>query len=88
MQDKVGISFALNRIAISLYFQKKYDLSLKFNNKCLEMIDDENLYSVLYNVGIVHRKLNQFEESLAIFSQALSWSHTRRDKESESLILG
>lgn len=88
MQDKVGISFALNRIAIGFYFQHKYELSLKFNMKCLQMIDEENIYSILYNIGIVKRKLKDFQGSLDAFNKAQAWAHARKDIESECLIIG
>jgi tetratricopeptide (TPR) repeat protein len=77
MQDKIGICFALNRIAVGFYFQQKYELCLKFNLRCLEMIDQENAYSILYNIGIVCRRMLKFDESLNYFMQALEWSKLR-----------
>lgn len=69
MQDKVGMAFALNRIGIGFYFLEKYDVSLKYNKNCLEMIDNDNEYSVLYNIGICFRKMKDFFESLKFFEK-------------------
>lgn len=54
----------------------------------MEMIDEENVYSILYNIGIVKRKLKDFESSLDAFNRAQAWANARKDRESECLILG
>lgn len=69
MQDKVGMTFALNRIGIAYYFLEKYKLAINFNKRCLEMIDGDNEYSVLYNMGICFRKLKDYFESLRFFEK-------------------
>lgn len=88
MGDKVGIGFALNRIGICLYHQNKFRESLKFNLKCLDIIDEENIYAVFYNRGITLRKVKDYANSITFFNKALRWAHQRNDFESKCFIFG
>ena len=88
LEDKVGMCFALNRIAVNYYNIKEYEHSLKNHRKAVEIMDSENIFTSYYNLGIVLRKLGLIEDSLEEFTKAVDWAIEREDRESECLVYG
>ena len=52
LDDPVGASLALNRIAVAYYRRKKVTKSLKFHMKHAEFVERENAFVAWYNIGI------------------------------------
>jgi len=88
LEDKVGMCFALNRIAVNYYNISDYEQSLRNHRKALEIMDSENIFTSYYNLGIVLRKLRLIDESLEEFTKAVDWAIEREDRESECLVYG
>jgi len=60
MEDKIGMSLALNRIAINFYNDGKYEKSMEFHLENTKLTDFENAFAGYYNLGITYRKLNDY----------------------------
>lgn len=74
LDDPVGSSLALNRIAVAYYKRRKIGKSLKFHIKHSEYTDKENAFAAYYNIGICNRILGQYAKAIESFSRALEWS--------------
>lgn len=95
LSDKVGMGFGLNRVACGLYYTGDFDAAVIQSQKCLELMDEDNMYASLYNMGVFHRKacnfrasIDSFEQVVFLLQQALEWALKRGDDESECLSLG
>lgn len=63
LDDPVGSSLALNRIAVAYYKKRKINKSLKFHLKHCEFTDKENVFSSYYNIGICSRILGSYHKA-------------------------
>ena len=88
------MGFALNRVSCGLYYTGFLADAVHQNQRCMELMDTENIYATMYNAGIFLRKLGKCKAALEQFQrvvsakQALDWSLNRSDEESECLVLG
>lgn len=69
LEDKVGMGFALNRVACGLYYQEEYREAIHQNERGLEMMDEENVFAAFYNSGIFLRKVKKFRAALEMFDR-------------------
>lgn len=76
LEDKVGMGFALNRVSCGLYYQGKFREAVSQNERCMELMDEENIYAAYYNSGIFYRKMGQHKTALDLFGQ-VDLSHAR-----------
>ena len=74
MEDRIGMSLAMNRIGVNYYNDGKQERSLEFHLKNMELSDRENSFAAHYNLGIAYRNLSRFLDSLNSFNDALDWS--------------
>ena len=74
LDDPVGSSLALNRIAVAYYKKCKIQKSLKFHIKHSEFTDKENVYAAYYNIGVCQRILGALHKSQESFTKALEWA--------------
>ena len=73
LSDKVGMGFGLNRVACGLYYTGDFDGAVEQNQKCIELMDEDNLYASLYNMGVFQRKARQFRGAVDSFEQVDSY---------------
>lgn len=83
------MGFALNRISCGLYYQGQFEEAAEQNYRCIELMDDDNIYATYYNAGIFCRKLGSCERGLDFFekvdfkliegSRLVGWSSGRRE---------
>ena len=57
MEDKIGMALAANRISICYFNLKNYQKSLEYILINIKLSDNDNLYSGVYNIGIIYRSL-------------------------------
>ena len=74
MEDKIGVSLALNRLGVNYFNLGRADKSVDFHLKNLELSDQENCFAAYYNLGISYRSLKKFEEALHYFQTANDWA--------------
>jgi len=67
MEDKIGMALAANRISVCYFNLKNYQKSLEYILINIKLSDNDNLYSGVYNIGIIYRALQQYENSLNNF---------------------
>lgn len=77
--DLAGPCFALNRISNCFFKLGKLDLSLKFAMKALPLIEEENLFVPLYNIGLFYRRLEFFDKAKDYFGRGLVWASKQGD---------
>ena len=63
------MGFALNRVACGLYYQTNFAEAFHQNERCTELMDEENIYAAYYNGGIFLRKLRRYKQALDQFSK-------------------
>jgi len=56
----------------------QYQKSLEYILINIKLSDNDNLYSGVYNIGIIYRSLNQYDLSLNNFQKALEWSKEKQ----------
>ena len=88
LDDPIGAALGLNRLGVLYHNMNKHSKALQFHLKHLELTDKDNRFAALYNLGITHRTLACFTDSLAVLNQALAWARERQDTESECISLG
>jgi len=88
LDDPIGAALGLNRLGVLYHNMNKHPKALQFHLKHLELSDKDNRFAALYNLGITHRQLSAFPDSLAVLTQALAWARDRQDAESECISLG
>lgn len=88
LEDPVGAALALNRLGVAYHNLHKPHKSLQFHLKHLEFADRESQFAAFYNLGVVHRSLGNYTESIQFFEQALEWAQVRYNYESECLSVG
>jgi len=88
MEDKIGVSLALNRLGVNYFNLGRADKSVDFHLKNLELSDQENCFAAYYNLGISYRSLKKYEEALQYFQTANDWAREFKDIESECLSTG
>lgn len=88
LDDPIGAALGLNRLGVLYHNMSKHPKALQFHLKHLELSDKDNRFAALYNLGITHRQLSSYAESLAVLEQALAWARDRQDSESECISLG
>jgi len=59
--DKIGLSLSFNRIAINYYNLQKYNKSKQYHDMNVEISDIDNVFSGLYNLGILYRTTKDIE---------------------------
>ena len=67
MEDKIGMALGANRIAVNYFYNNTYDRSIDFHKQNLSLSDQENLFAGYYNLGIAHRKTQQFNTAVDFF---------------------
>lgn len=67
--DKIGMGFALNRISCGLYYLGDYMEAIRQNERCLALMDKDNVYATLYNSGIFLRKVGKCRAALEEFQK-------------------
>lgn len=63
------MGFGLNRVACGLYYSGDFEGAVLQNQRCIELMDEDNLYSALYNGGVFQRKAQQFRGAVESFEQ-------------------
>lgn len=63
------MGFALNRISCGLFYLNQLPESLQQNERCMELMDQDNLYATLYNSGIILRKMLKYQQSIHFFEK-------------------
>ena len=58
MEDKIGMALAANRISICYFNMNKFQKSLEYILINIKLSDNDNLYSGVYNIGIIYRSLD------------------------------
>jgi len=86
MEDKIGVALAMNRIGVNYFNIGKFQKSIEFHQKNLELSDRENSFAAYYNLGISNRSLANFDESLKYFRMALDWSKEFKVRKHEFMI--
>lgn len=84
----MGMGFALNRISCGQYYQGQHKEAIASNEKCMEFMDEENVYVTLYNAGVFYRKVGRWGYSREFLEKAVGWARDRGDEESECISLG
>ena len=74
MEDRIGMALAVNRIGVNNYNINKFDKSVEYHLKHLELSDIENSYAAYYNLGITYRNIKNYDESTLYFTKALEWA--------------
>ena len=69
-------------------YQLHTEKSLQFHQKHLQFTDNENVFASYYNLGISHRLIRDFDESVKYFKQALEWAQSHQEIESECISNG
>lgn len=64
MEDKIGMALGANRVALSEYYRGNIPRSITYNQENLKLSDRDNSFAGLYNLGVCHRKLDRYQESL------------------------
>lgn len=67
MEDKIGMALAANRISVCYFNLKNYQKSLEYILINIKLSDNDNLYSGVYNIGIIYRALQQYDNALVNF---------------------
>ena len=80
IENKNCISFCFNRIGINFFKLKKYNKCFDNHFKNLEFVDDDKIFVVFYNLGLVLRFLKNFKESINFFEKCQNWSLKKEDK--------
>lgn len=58
------MGFALNRVSCGQYYCGEYADAVYQNARCMELMDNENIYATLYNAGIFLRNLGKCTAAL------------------------
>lgn len=77
MEDKIGMALAANRIGVNYFNEKRFDKSLEFHQQNVILSDSENAFSGYYNLGILYRKMKEYNLALENFNKSLEWSQQK-----------
>lgn len=60
LNDDVGSSLALNRLAIVFFKRKMYDVSYLYHGKHAKHVEEADKFVAIYNAGITSRHLGEY----------------------------
>ena len=77
LNDDIGSTLALNRLAVVFFKRKKFDLSYMYHGKHAQLADENDRFVAIYNAGISSRLLGEYHRAATEFQQALDISIPR-----------
>lgn len=63
LNDDIGSSLALNRLAVVFFKRKSYDLSYLYHGKHAQHADESDKFVAIYNAAISSRLLGEYERA-------------------------
>jgi len=63
LNDDIGSSLALNRLAVVFFKRKKYDLSYLYHGKHAYHADESDKFVAIYNAAISSRLMGEYDRS-------------------------
>ena len=65
------MGFALNRVSCGKYYCGELEDAIQQNQRCMALMDTDNIYATLYNAGIFLRQIGRCRAAIEEFQKVV-----------------